>query len=307
VEYCGRFAPSPTGDLHFGSLVSALASWLDARAHRGRWLLRIEDLDAARAVPGAAQSILRTLEGLGLAHDGPVEWQRERTAGYADALDRLRQAGLAFACGCTRGDLAGAAAGIDGPVYPGTCRDGLPPGRAPRAWRVRVDDAMIVVEDAIQGRLVQKLDRDVGDFVVRRADGAWAYQLAVVVDDAAQGVTRVVRGADLLDSTPRQCHLQRLLGIARPGYAHVPVAVDAQGRKLSKQGLAPAIDRESALAWLRAALDFLGQPPPATGVGQVGELLAEAIARWDLRRIPACRTRPAPAFVLQASAARSRR
>jgi len=300
VEYCGRFAPSPTGDLHFGSLVSALASWLDARAHRGRWRIRIEDLDTARAVPGSAQAILATLDRLGLAHDGPVEWQSERTTGYARALEGLQRRGMVYACGCSRGALAGAPAGIDGPVYPGTCRHGLPPGRAPRAWRVRVDDTPILVEDAIQGPIMQRLDRDVGDFVVRRADGPWAYQLAVVVDDAAQGITDVVRGADLLDSTPRQCHLQALLGVPRPRYAHVPVAVDAQGRKLSKQGLAPAIDRESALRWLRAALDFLGQSPPTASVGRADALLAHAIARWDPRRIPARRTQAAPAFVLQA-------
>lgn len=282
--------------------MSALASWLDARAHGGRWLLRIEDLDAPRAVPGSAASILRTLDRLGLAHDGPVEWQSARGQGYEQALDRLRERGLAYACGCSRRELSVAAPGIDGPVYPGTCRTGPPRGRPERAWRVCVEGTEIAVDDAIQGRIAQRLDRDVGDFVVRRADGPWAYQLAVVVDDAAQGVTHVVRGADLLDSTPRQCHLQRLLGLAQPRYAHVPVAVDLHGRKLSKQGLAPGIDRESAIRWMRAALEFLGQPPPPATVTRVDALLEHARARWDLRRVPARREQPAPVFVLQASA-----
>ena len=299
MEYRGRFAPSPTGDLHFGSLVSALASWLDARAHRGRWLLRIEDLDTARCVPGAAPAIIGALERLGLVHDGTAEWQSARTAHYARALERLRLAGLAFPCGCSRSELAAAAPGVDGPVYPGTCREGLGEGRLARAWRVRVDAGDIVVDDAIQGPIRQRLGTDVGDFVVRRADGPWAYQLAVVVDDAAQGVTHVVRGADLLDSTPRQCYLQRLLGFESPRYAHVPVAVDRQGNKLSKQGLAPAVDPQSAVRWLCAALEFLGQPAPPASATDVRTLLDRAVARWDVRRIPARRTQPAPEFVLR--------
>lgn len=295
-EYRGRFAPSPTGPLHFGSLVAALASYLDARAHRGQWLVRLEDIDSPRTVPGAAESILRTLEALGLEWDGPVIRQSDRAEAYRAALDRLAETGAAFACACTRREIAdsGVAGADGGHVYPGTCRDGVPPGRAPRAIRVRVGDAVVAFDDAVQGPHEQRLAETVGDFVLRRADGYVAYQLAVVVDDAAQGITAVVRGADLLDSTPRQILLQRLLGYATPSYLHVPVATNAAGEKLSKQTLAPPIDRAAPAAALVRALGFLGQPVPEPRAG-ARELLAIAVRLWDRRRIPRRRAAPVAA------------
>ncbi len=290
VVYRGRFAPSPTGPLHFGSLVAALASYLDARAHGGEWLLRIEDLDAPRTVQGATDSILRTLAALGLEWDGPVMRQSDRADAYRAALDRLERRGAVFACACTRREVADSAiAGTDGgQVYPGTCRDGVPAGRTARALRVRVDDAVIAFVDAVQGPQRHELGNTVGDFVLRRADGYFAYQLAVVVDDAAQGITTVVRGADLLDSTPRQIFLQRLLGYATPSYLHLPVATNAAGEKLSKQTRAAAIDSAAPGAALARALDFLGQPVPEP-LAAPRELLSIAVAAWDRTRIPRMR------------------
>ena len=215
----GRFAPSPSGPLHFGSMVAALGSCLSARAAGGRWLLRIEDVDTPRTVPGAADGILRTLEHFGFEWDGPVLYQSQRLAAYGAALEELKQAGLAYGCACSRKEIADSAthAAIDGGLaYPGTCRKGLPDGRAARAWRLRVDNGEVAFIDRLQGRVVQHLEDDVGDFVLRRADGLFAYQLAVVVDDAAQGVTEVVRGADLADNTARQILLQRALGVPTP-------------------------------------------------------------------------------------------
>jgi len=291
-RYRGRFAPSPTGPLHFGSLVAALGSYLDARAHAGEWLVRIEDLDPPREAPGAATEILRTLESLGLQWDGTVLRQSERGDAYRAALEELERKGATYPCACTRREIGDSAlAGIDGGlVYPGTCRSGPPPGRATRATRVRVDAAVIEFDDAVQGRVRQQLATDVGDFVLRRADGLFAYQLAVVVDDAAQGITDVVRGADLLDSTPRQILLQRLLGVPTPRYLHLPVAINAAGEKLSKQTLAPPIDRARPGAVLLMALEFLGQrPEPGLVDGSPAELLAIAIARWDRTSIPRAR------------------
>jgi glutamyl-Q tRNA(Asp) synthetase len=282
--YVGRFAPSPTGPLHFGSLVAALASWLDARAARGRWLVRMEDLDAPRQQPGAAEDILRTLERFGLAWDGPVAYQSLRAPRYEAALDRLRR--HTYWCGCSRREIADSSLGLatDGArIYPGTCRGGLAHGRAPRALRLRTDAQAIAFRDRVQGEQSQVLAVDVGDFVLYRADGQFAYQLAVVVDDAEQGVTDVVRGADLLDSTARQIYLQRLLGAPTPRYLHVPVALDASGNKISKQKGARPLgeDRERAL---REALRFLGQP-------ETGDL-DEAVAAWDVSRIPRRRAIP---------------
>jgi glutamyl-Q tRNA(Asp) synthetase len=294
-RYRGRFAPSPTGPLHFGSLVAALGSYLDARAHAGEWLVRIEDLDPPRATPGAAEEILRTLESLGLRWDGAVLRQSERGDAYRAALAELERKDGTYPCACTRREIGDAAvAGIDGSlVYPGTCRNGLPSGgatRATRATRVRVDAAVIEFDDAVQGRMRQSLATDVGDFVLRRADGLFAYQLAVVVDDAAQGITAVVRGADLLDSTPRQILLQCLLGLPTPRYVHLPVATTAAGEKLSKQTRAPPIDRARPGAALVAALEFLGQRPERELVDAFPEeLLAVAIARWDRTLIPRVR------------------
>ena len=281
MAYVGRFAPSPTGPLHFGSLVAALASWLDARAAGGTWLLRMEDLDRQRERPGAAAAILRQLEGAGLEWEGPVCYQSTRTGLYERALEQLQRAGLTYACGCTRREMADSALAIDGSrIYPGTCRNGLAPGRSARALRLRTPVEPIRFSDRLQGAIVQSVAREVGDFVLRRADGAYAYQLAVVVDDAAQGVTDVVRGADLLDSTPRQILLQRLLGLPTPRYLHVPVAVDVAGEKLAKQHGA-AIAGAGDLA---RALTFLGQEPPREL--PVRELLAWARDHWDVARIP---------------------
>jgi len=279
----GRFAPSPTGPLHFGSLVAALASWLDARAAGGRWLLRIEDLDRPRVVPGAAEEIQRALESLGLYWDGAIVFQSQRTALYEEALRRLRE--KTYWCGCSRREIADSAIslGADGAtVYRGTCRDGLPPGKTARALRVRTDGEPIRFVDRVQGPQTQDVELEVGDFILRRADGPIAYQLAVVVDDAEQGVTDVVRGADLLDSTARQILLQRLLELPAPRYLHVPVAIDAAGDKLSKQsGALPAAPT------IRKALAFLGQPET--------ESLAEATRNWNPALIPARRAlAPAP-------------
>jgi glutamyl-Q tRNA(Asp) synthetase len=291
-RYRGRFAPSPTGPLHFGSLVAALGSYLDARAQGGEWLVRIEDLDPPREVPGAATDILRTLEALGLCWDGTVVRQSERGEAYAAALARLERDGATYPCACTRKEIGDAAlAGSDGSrVYPGTCRPGLPAGRAARATRLRVSDAEVELDDALQGSVRQRLALEVGDFVLRRADGLIAYQLAVVVDDAAQGITEVVRGADLLDSTPRQILLQRLLGVPTPCYLHLPVATDAAGEKLSKQTLAAPIALARPGAALVAALRFLGQrPDPRYADAPPAELLAIAAAGWDRASIPRVR------------------
>jgi len=286
-RYRGRFAPSPTGPLHFGSLVAALASWLDARAAGGRWLLRIEDLDRPRVVPGAAEEIQRALESLGLYWDGPIVFQSRRTALYEEALRRLRE--KTYWCGCSRREIADSAISLaaDGAtVYRGTCRDGLPAAKTARALRVRTDGETIRFVDRVQGPQAQDVEREVGDFILRRADGPIAYQLAVVVDDAEQGVTDVVRGADLLDSTARQIWLQRLLGIPAPRYLHVPVAVNGAGEKLSKQTGA----RPVQAADVPLALSFLGLPvPPALGGP---DLLAWAIAEWRVERIPRRRTLP---------------
>jgi glutamyl-Q tRNA(Asp) synthetase len=273
--YVGRFAPSPTGPLHFGSLVAALASWLDARAAGGRWLVRVEDLDVPRADPVAADSILRTLEQFGLAWDGPVEYQSRRTAGYEAALSRL--SGQTYWCACTRREIADSALAFaaDGAqIYPGTCRAGLPPGKAPRGLRVRTTEEVIVFDDRVQGPQRQRLAAEVGDFVLTRPGNRFTYQLAVVADDAAQGVTDVVRGADLIDSTTRQIHLQRLLGYPTPRYLHVPAALNSAGEKLSKQTGAPPVRGGE----LRRALAFLGQ--------RETDDLAEAVRGWSPAAIP---------------------
>ena len=295
----GRFAPSPTGPLHFGSLVAALASRCDARAAGGRWLVRIEDVDEPRAVPGAERGILATLDRYGFASDGPIVRQSDRAAHYARAIAALDVRGLAYPCACSRRELEAAPVSPAGErVYPGTCRDGLPPDRASRAQRsirMRVGDAVVAFVDRLQGPQRQDLAREVGDFVVRRADGLAAYQLAVVVDDAAQQVTDVVRGADLLASTPRQIHLQRALGSATPSYLHVPVAINAAGEKLSKQTLARALPDEPLPALL-AAWRFLEQPPiePAT----LAEFWSRAIAAWSPARLPPVKMLPAPRTAL---------
>jgi glutamyl-Q tRNA(Asp) synthetase len=275
MSYRGRFAPSPTGPLHFGSLVSAVASWLDARAHDGVWLIRIEDIDGPRTVRGAAEDILTTLERFGLRADEPPVWQSERTVRYQRALDQLRAAGLVYPCGCTRKEISdsllNAHARNTTLAYPGTCRTGLH-GKPARAWRLRVPDAddgenagggtagdaaTIKFDDRWQGLQRQNLATEVGDFVLRRADDQWAYQLAVVVDDADAGITDIVRGADLLDSTARQIYLQRCLGVPTPAYLHVPVVTNSDGEKLSKQTGATALDTSRPLDALHAAARHL--------------------------------------------------
>lgn len=261
TSYIGRFAPSPTGPLHKGSLVAAMASYLDARAHGGKWLVRIEDIDEGRTVPGAAEDILMCLQSFGMQWDGEVVWQSRRKALYQEAMEKLGS--HVYPCGCTRREIADSRVGVasDGAaVYPGTCRAGLAPGKSARAFRLRVPDGgdgRITFEDRWMGTVTQELGTEVGDFVLKRADGFWAYQLAVVVDDADQGVTHVVRGADLLDSTPRQIYLQRLLGVATPSYLHVPVVTNDQGEKLSKQTGARALDLLRPVAELVTASGFL--------------------------------------------------
>jgi glutamyl-Q tRNA(Asp) synthetase len=283
MGYRGRFAPSPTGPLHAGSLVAALASWLDARAHHGRWIVRIEDVDTPRCLRGAAETILGQLTACGLAADEEPVRQSSRGALYQQALDLLLAAGRAYGCACSRKDIefalaaAGRAHGRHAElVYPGTCRGGLG-GRAARAWRFRVEPAAVRWWDRRLGVLEQDVEREVGDFVLRRADGLWAYQLAVVVDDAAQDITHVVRGEDLADNTARQIQLQRALRLPTPVYLHTPLVLGANGEKLSKQNGAQALQTELPLAALNAAAQRLGL---AAQAGPVADALAGWVAQW---------------------------
>ncbi len=292
----GRFAPSPTGPLHLGSLVTALGSYLLARQGGGQWLLRIEDLDTPRVVPGVADDMLRTLEILGFQWDGEVLWQSRRGAAYAAALGRLLNDDSVYPCGCSRAEIARIAtaphSGDEGPVYPGLCRNGLPPGRSARSVRVRVSDEPICFQDGLLGQVCQDLAATGGDFVVKRADGLFAYQLAVVVDDAESGVNQVVRGADLLSSTPRQIHLQRLLGYAEPYYFHLPLVTGPGGAKLSKRDNAVSLaasrdlEREGHLL-LFDSLRFLGQKPPLfLRESSCVEILSWAVAHFSLADVP---------------------
>jgi glutamyl-Q tRNA(Asp) synthetase len=267
----GRFAPSPTGPLHLGSLVAALGSWLLARRAGGRWLVRIEDIDTPRVVPGSAEEILAALRRYGLQWDRDVVWQSQRTALYERALATLREGGLVYDCACSRAELQRAASAPLGrePVYPGTCRNGLPPGRAARAIRFRAPDEVIAFDDLLRGRVEENVAHETGDFVVRRADGLFAYQLAVVVDDEEQGVTQVVRGADLLSSTARQIALQRSLGYRTPEYAHLPLVVNADGSKLGK--------REGALP-----LETLDNARGAETLAEAKRILSAAGIRTEL-------------------------
>ena len=279
-SYRGRFAPSPNGPLHFGSLVAALGSWLLARHAGGEWWIRVEDLDPPREVPGAAQQQLDTLQVFGLHSDGPVAWQSQRQARYQAALDDLLQQGHAFACHCSRSDLA-ASGGIHQACVASAQR------KAP-AIRLRVPAGTnISFEDGLQGLITQDVGREVGDFVLKRADGLWAYQLAVVVDDGAQGMTDIVRGADLLDSTPRQILLQRALGLPTPRYLHLPLMVDASGHKLAKSSAAPAVEVQHPLQALQAAWQALGQtvgsPPMQL---DVASWLQAASAVFEPGRLP---------------------
>ena len=282
-----RFAPSPTGPLHAGSLVAALASWVDARAHGGTWLVRIEDVDRPRCVPGAAEEILRQLAACGLQPDAPPEWQSRREASYQQALDGLVARGLAYPCACSRSDIEQALQALCRPrprgaelVYPGTCRGGLH-GRAARAWRLRVGAGTVAWHDRRLGPQAQDVAAAVGDFVLRRADGLFAYQLAVVVDDAAQGITHVVRGEDLADNTPRQLLLQHALGARQPVYLHTPLVLGANGEKLSKQNGAAPLDLRDPLQALAQAAAVLGLAVTADGT-PAGWLVA-ATRQWASR------------------------
>jgi glutamyl-Q tRNA(Asp) synthetase len=290
VTYRGRFAPSPTGPLHAGSLVAALASWLDARAHGGAWLVRIEDVDRPRCPPGTDRRVLAQLAACGLAPDEAPWWQSTRDPAYAAALERLVATGLAYPCACTRRDIdvALAARGLvherfgERP-YPGTCRGGLH-GRPARAWRFRAEGTVRWVDRRL-GPQVQDVAAEVGDFVLRRADGLWAYQLAVVVDDAAQGITQVVRGEDLADNTARQILLQRALELPTPGYLHTPLVRAADGHKLSKQNGAAALDTADPVGALRAAAAVLGLPPVEAATP--ADWLARAVPAWaGMMRVP---------------------
>lgn len=311
-RYIGRFAPSPTGPLHFGSLVAALASYLDAKHNNGLWLLRMEDLDTPRCSSTAADDIVRTLDIYGLHWDGSILYQSQRQAAYQEALEQLNSKGLVYPCTCSRKEIADSALrGIDGLVYPGHCRPAPQntralkpiivapePGKKAAAWRLNTQLASdILFEDALQGTVHQQLARQIGDFVLLRADGFFAYQLAVVVDDQAQGITHVVRGADLLESTPRQIFLQRQLGFLSPHYLHTPIACNSAGEKLSKQTLAPAIScqkkpGENFSTLLVKALQFLGQETPPEADGVTPEYLLEwAAIHWSRSRIPRQRQR----------------
>jgi len=279
--YRGRFAPSPTGPLHAGSLVAALASWLDARAHGGQWLVRIEDVDGPRCPPGMAELILGQLDALGLQPDEPPVRQSHRGDLYQAALDRLIASGHAYGCACTRAEIAAAA----GPrakhgelVYPGTCRKGTN-GRPVRAWRFRVEGHVDWLDRRL-GAQSQDLETEVGDFVLKRADGLWAYQLAVVVDDADQGITDIVRGEDLADNTPRQIALQRALGLPTPRYLHTPLVLAEDGHKLSKQNGAAALDLRDPAARLREAAHRLGMRLPQGPLG-VEDVLVGVVSRWE--------------------------
>lgn len=278
--YIGRFAPSPTGPLHFGSLVAALGSYLQARMNNGQWHLRMEDLDTPRCMPGTADAIQHTLERFGFKWDGAVVYQSQRQPAYRAALDHLQATGQIYGCACTRREIADSSLhGIEGVVYPGTCRHGVPPGRTVRTQRVRTDNTLICFDDMLQGRVCQQLQADLGDFVVLRADGIFAYQLAVVVDDAELGVTEVVRGADLLASTPRQIYLQNLLGLPNSTYLHLPAALNAAGKKLSKQTSAPALNPHHPLPELCRAMAFLSHPVP-DDVGALDEFWGWARSAW---------------------------
>lgn len=285
-RYRGRFAPTPSGPLHFGSLVAAVGSYLEARRQQGEWLLRIEDLDPPRVAPGATDAILRTLESFGLHWDGEVVYQSARGPAYQAALEQLQAQGAIYRCSCSRKKILSAGhIGPVGPVYPGTCR-GRSVSRPNASWRVDTRGGRIFFEDAVQGPVAVDLEREIGDFVVRRADGLYAYHLASVVDDAAAGITAVVRGHDLLPCTAPQIFLQQLLGLPTPQYLHLPLALNQQGQKLSKQTGARALDPAQRTSLLAQALAFLGHPPPAEAIADLDGLWQWAHANWDPGRIP---------------------
>lgn len=292
--YRGRFAPTPSGPLHFGSLVAALGSYLDAKANNGQWLVRIEDVDPPRVAAGAADAILRTLETFGFEWTGPVLYQSQRGDAYGEALDTLWRLGLVYPCACSRKQLGDITQrGVDGPVYPGTCQSRR--DRDERlAQRLRIPNERVIFIDALLGRVACDVAVECGDFILRRADGIYTYQLAVVVDDAEQHISHIVRGADLLTSTPRQIVLQQALGLPALTYTHLPVVQDTLGQKLSKQTMAQPVDSSRPLASLRAAAGFLGLAIPAD-LGNAAEFWATALAAWPGHRLPPIRGRqPSP-------------
>lgn len=287
TPYRGRFAPSPTGPLHFGSLVTALGSYLQARSQGGEWLVRMEDLDPPREMAGAADDILRTLEVYQLHWDGPVLYQSTRHEAYAEAVLQLTASQQTFPCSCSRKSIAEAIKQSGGRIYPGTCRNGLAPGTSARSVRVRAPDQSIQFTDSLQGPQSTQLDQTVGDFIIRRADGLYAYHLAVVVDDAFQGISEIMRGADLLQETLPQAYLQALLGYPTPRYAHLPMAVNARGEKLSKHTHAPAVERSHPGPTLCKALAFLGHQPDAAVNGEnPQELIDWAVTHWNIQQVP---------------------
>lgn len=287
MGYVGRYAPSPSGPLHLGSLLAATASYVDARAHGGHWLLRIDDLDVARTVPGATEDIIATLSRFGFEWDDGIVYQSQRHGAHAESIAGLIDGGRAFRCACTRREQRGGLEGLEGPIYSGACRRGMPSGRRARSTRLRVDDVTVTCRDAFQGRYVQRLASDIGDFVLGRAEGHAAYQLATVVDDAWQGVTHVVRGADLLSSAPRQMYLAQMLGLTPPAYAHIPVLVDDQGRKLSKSTGALGLAEDALGPQLVRCLELLGQQPLATLASRPPRAILQwAIAHWSRDAVP---------------------
>jgi len=280
TQYVGRFAPSPTGPLHFGSLLAAVASYLQAKSRSGLWLLRVEDIDPPRQQEGAIEEILAALQRYGFEWDGPVTYQSENAARHHQVVAELQAAGLAYPCSCSRRDLATAKRGPLGAIYPGTCRNGCQGDQS--AIRIRTNDAPIEFVDVLQGTQCQRLESESGDFVIRRRDGLIAYHLAVVVDDFDQGISEIIRGIDLLDSTPRQIHLQRLLDYRTPAYLHIPVAENAEGQKLSKLTGAPAIPLDNINRTLVIALEALGQrPPPELAVSSLDDIWIWSIKHWQ--------------------------
>lgn len=285
----GRFAPSPTGPLHFGSLVAAVASYCDARQRGGQWLLRIEDVDTTRSIKGASENIIHTLQRYGFVWDGEVVYQNQRSDIYQQVLDQLGEKALAYACTCSRKEIADSSTvqGIEGAIYPGTCRLHPVKKESAAAWRLKTDDISISFQDLIQGQQQHNMATDIGDFVIKRADGVFSYQLAVVVDDALQGVTHIVRGADLLNSTTRQVYLQQMLGYTTPIYAHIPLVINSEGQKLSKQTLAQALPDDNIKATLIAALSFLGQPTSGNmHTYSLTDIWQWAFTHWQLPLVP---------------------
>lgn len=296
APYRGRFAPTPSGALHFGSLVAAVGSYLEAKSRGGEWRLRIDDLDPPRVARGAVESILRCLEALGFEWDGPIIYQSRRVPAYHAALHELRALGAVYPCACSRKEIAESALpGKESRIYPGVCRDGLPLGRRARALRLRVEGMRIEFEDGLLGPQRRDFAREYGDFVLYRADGVYAFHLASAVDDAEYGMTDVVRGADLLESSARQLELIRLLGHRAPRYVHLPVAVDRRGEKLSKQTNAVPVDPACPLGALQAVLRFLNQSGPAQSERvTLDEFWRHATSHWDLQRVGTRLTLPVP-------------